>query len=321
MLSSVFLTLYSHLHPQNNNLISTIQHTQLTNAAWKFVKNFGLLLGYTIISLLLLVLVMYVMYAVVHGQLQSESYGPEGLGDDIFYKAAETIVLLTFFAKRGTLKLNYRRILNTKPAILLKAGNGIVLAVVALLFITGVMLVFDAVHLTYNPSYSIMQIGLYFVLFVLVGFSEEFLIRGVWLEYLSKHHSRVTAIITSSLVFACLHLANNGITWLSFVNLFLAGVCLAQIYLLTKNIWLATFFHLGWNFFQGPILGFAVSGLPMASVFVQPAQHTANMINGGAFGLEGSILDTVVSLVIIVVLEARARKENPEVRARNQEIN
>jgi len=266
------------------------------------LKDFGTLFGYTFLFLLITGVAQYFMYCVAHWSMPGTGFGSEGLGDDLFFKAAECIILLAFFARRRTLRLNYTRILHLKPALVLHANRGFAFATLSIVFITGLMMAFGAVHLAYNPAYSLREVLLYFLLFILVGFSEEFLMRGIWVEYLLKRHSKAIAVIISSLVFACLHLGNPGVTLLAFVNLILAGVILAQLYLFTKNLWLAVFFHLGWNFFQGPVLGFAVSGLPMHSIFLQPANITQNLLNGGSFGLEGSVIETMVTALMAVGL-------------------
>jgi membrane protease YdiL (CAAX protease family) len=264
------------------------------------LKDIGTLLGYSLLYILLTGCAHYVLYLVTHWDTPADfGTDKEGLGDVLFYKIAEIIVLLTFFAKRGTLRLNYNRILSLKPAKLLKGSRGFGYAALCIVFITGLMMAFGAVRLAYNPAFNGGEVLMFFLIFITVGFYEEFLMRGIWLEYLLKRHSTFTAVTVSSLVFAALHLGNNNVTLLAFVNLILAGITLAQLYLFTKNLWLAAFFHLGWNFFQGPVLGFAVSGLPMHSIFIQPGNTSPSLLNGGAFGLEGSVIETIVTGLMV----------------------
>lgn len=274
------------------------------------LKDFGALFGYTLLCLIMMGCSEYLLFAVGHWNLNITGFGEKDALDSLFFKAADTIVLLTFYAKRRTLNLNYNRILSLKPAKFLKANQGIGFAALAIFFITGLMIALGAVHLAYNPAYSMAEISIYFLLFILVGINEEFLMRGIWTEYLLKRHSKVTAVAISSGVFAVLHLFNPDVTSLSFFNLILAGVLLSQLYMLTKNIWLAALFHLGWNFFQGPVLGFSVSGLPMHSIFIQPYKPIDNVINGGAFGLEGSVITTVVLLGITAWLGMQLKCNN-----------
>jgi len=265
------------------------------------LKDVGVLTGYVILFILLVGCVQYGLYLTQHWDAPDDfNLGDESLGNMLLNRIIETIVLLAFFAKRGTLKLNYKRILGLRSTRFLKGNRGFGYAALTIFFITGVMMAFGVVRLSYNPAFSTGDILLYFLLFIAVGFNEEFLMRGIWLEYLLKRHSTFMAVAISSLVFAAMHLANPNITMLAFINLILAGITLAQLYLFTKNIWLAAFFHLGWNFFQGPVLGFAVSGLPMQSIFSQSHNIGSVFLNGGAFGLEGSVIETVVTGLMAV---------------------
>jgi membrane protease YdiL (CAAX protease family) len=266
------------------------------------LKDLGALLGYSLIYIALVGFSEYLLFEAVHWGENVVFPGSVQIFDHLLFKAIDVIVLLTFFAKRKTLNLNYSRILRLDKRSILNASWGIVFSALSIFIITAIMIACKAVNLIYNPSYSTSGVILSFILFILVGFGEEFLMRGIWMEYLLKRHSKFTAVALSSGIFAALHLMNPNVTALSFLNLILAGVLLAQLYLLTKNIWLATLFHLGWNFFQGPVLGFAVSGLPMQSVFSQTVKGGHNFINGGAFGLEGSIIDTGVAVVTITLL-------------------
>ncbi|WP_345947776.1 CPBP family intramembrane glutamic endopeptidase [Mucilaginibacter sp. PAMB04274] len=277
----------------------------MKNILLSILKDFGILFGYTLIYILILGIGSYAFELVT--RFDGRRLGTFLL-DDVFLKASETIILLTFFFKRRTLRLNYSRILRFKTNKLLFANQGFGFAALLIFFITGLMMAFGAVHVYFNAAYSVAELGIYFILFILVGFNEEFLMRGIWVEYLRIRHSDFTAIVISSGVFAALHLFNPNVTALSFLNLLLAGVILAQLYLLTKNIWLATLFHLSWNFFQGPVLGFSVSGLSMHSIFTQPGKQADDIVNGGAFGLEGSVITTLVLLLFSFALYQKLKR-------------
>jgi len=272
-----------------------------TNYFVVLLKDIWALLKYCILFALLVGCVQYSLYLATHWDTPgSFGSGEKGLDHELLSHIIQTLVLLAFFAKRGTLQLSYSRILSLQPTQFLKGNLGFGYAALVIIFITGVMIAFGAVRLSFNPAFSTAQILTYFLLFIAIGFNEEFLMRGIWLEYLLKRHSTFVAIAISSLVFAALHLGNPNVTLVAFINLILAGITLAQLYLFTKSIWLAAFFHLGWNFFQGPVLGFAVSGFSMQSIFFQPHNTGSTLLNGGAFGLEGSVIETVVTGLMAV---------------------
>ncbi|HAH22665.1 MAG TPA: CPBP family intramembrane metalloprotease [Prolixibacteraceae bacterium] len=134
--------------------------------------------------------------------------------------------------------------------------------------------------------------------FVLVACSEELFLRGYILNNLMKSMNPMVALLVSSVFFSLLHILNDNFSWLAFLNILLAGILIGQPYLYTKRLWLPIGLHLGWNFFQGPIFGFNVSGHVTSSLFTQ--SRTADTIwNGGPFGFEASVLSLVFQTMAI----------------------
>jgi hypothetical protein len=62
--------------------------------------------------------------------------------------------------------------------------------------------------------------------------------------------------------------------------------------------------HLTWNFFQGPIFGFEVSGIESESIINQSVTGS-DYITGGEFGFEGSLLATALIIVLILFLDKK----------------
>jgi membrane protease YdiL (CAAX protease family) len=150
----------------------------------------------------------------------------------------------------------------------------------------------------FDPSTLFVSFGM----MALIAFSEEMIFRGYILgNLLDSLSNKWIALILSGILFAAFHFTNPGIHTLAFVNLFLAGLLLGINYIYTRNLWFSFLFHLSWNFFQGPILGFRVSGLTLPSLLVAEPKGDL-FITGGEFGLEGSILTTTVSVITLCVL-------------------
>ncbi len=139
-------------------------------------------------------------------------------------------------------------------------------------------------------------------LLMLIAFSEELVFRGYILNnLLESFPNKWIALVVSAVLFATFHITNPGMNSLAFANLFLAGLLLGINYIHTKNLWFSFLFHLSWNFFQGPLLGFNVSGLHLPSLL--QLQTTGDpLITGGDFGLEGSMLNTAVSFTAFFLL-------------------
>jgi membrane protease YdiL (CAAX protease family) len=128
-----------------------------------------------------------------------------------------------------------------------------------------------------------------FVTFVLVGFSEEVLSRGWVLQVLERGRGTRAAVIGSALVFAILHGFNPDFGLTALLGLFLAGLLLAQAYLVTRQLWLPIALHLSWNFSEGPLFGFPVSGLP-ANGLLHVTPIGPDVVTGGAFGPEAGLV-------------------------------
>ena len=119
------------------------------------------------------------------------------------------------------------------------------------------------------------------------------------------------AIAVSSVMFACLHLSNPGISVLAFINLVLFGV-FAGVYMLKRgNIWGVCAIHSLWNFVQGNFYGINVSGMSeMTSIFKMTSVESKTILNGGEFGLEGGLGVTVVCVLGILVMLCTKTKES-----------
>ena len=73
--------------------------------------------------------------------------------------------------------------------------------------------------------------------FLIQGMAEEVLCRGYFLVSCARRHSLWAAVLANSLLFAALHLANDGISPLAFVNLTLFGVFASVYFIKSGNIW------------------------------------------------------------------------------------
>jgi membrane protease YdiL (CAAX protease family) len=143
---------------------------------------------------------------------------------------------------------------------------------------------------------------------IIVAFSEELVFRGYILQNLMSSMNKWLALVYTSLLFALFHLNNPGMNILSLINIFFAGLLLGVNYIFTKNLWFSIFFHFAWNFSQGSILGYKVSGVSLKSLFEQQLNGHP-LITGGSFGFEGSLISGLLSLASIIVLGWVYRKK------------
>jgi hypothetical protein len=135
-----------------------------------------------------------------------------------------------------------------------------------------------------------------FATYLLVAFSEEVFARGWVFQVLEQGRGTRVAVIGSAAIFALLHAFNPGFGLTALLGLFLAGLLFAQAYIVTRQLWLPIALHLSWNFSEGPLFGFPVSGLPGEGLLtVRPTGP--ELITGGAFGPEAGLV-VIVGIVI-----------------------
>ena len=141
--------------------------------------------------------------------------------------------------------------------------------------------------------------GLFIMIIVAIG--EEIVFRGYILNNLLQSVNRWLALAISALLFAMMHSNNPEVTIISVLNLFVAGILLGLNYIFTRNLYFTILLHTSWNFLQGPVLGFPVSGVQLESV-LHPEVKGNEFITGGGFGLEGSLLTAMLIAVAILIL-------------------
>ena len=174
----------------------------------------------------------------------------------------------------------------------------------ALAFIGGLFLILWLVGAINITGYVGFKPGVFIVSMMLfmAAFDEELIFRGYILNNMMDSTSnRWVALAGSSLLFALLHSGNPSVwsTWVPMTELFAAGFILGISYTFTKNLWFPTFFHFGWNFFQG-LFGFEISGINVDSWKMISHENTGNVpdiVSGGAFGIEGSVITLSCTII------------------------
>ncbi len=129
-----------------------------------------------------------------------------------------------------------------------------------------------------------------------VAWWEELVFRGYFFQNLIAGMGLMSAIIISSLVFGLTHIMNPDGTVMGGILIALITPQLIYAYLKTGQLWLPMGLHLGWNFFQASIFGFAASGQESPSMISQ-SPVGPEWLSGGEFGAEGSVLIIPVTIL------------------------
>ena len=175
-------------------------------------------------------------------------------GDDFFKNALMGLCLGTFLVCTGTL----------------------------LMYFMGVV---EWIDITAGTSPLILSAGS----LMMVAVGEELVFRGYILRNLMKSFNRWIALIVSAALFTIVHASNPDVEWVALINTFLGGLLTGITFMYTRSLWLPVFFHFSWNYIQGPVLGFDVSGIGFRTLLVLETNGN-ELMNGGNYGFEGSVI-------------------------------
>ena len=203
---------------------------------------------------------------------------------------------------------NFERVFVVKNNLLsgFLKGTGIGLALI--LACTGLMFINGNVDFFYT-KFEVSSILSYLIFFIFVGISEEFVFRTFPLVVFAERYKIWVSIFLNGLLFGLIHISNPNFSVFAMINITLCGIVFALITLQKRNIWWSVGMHFGWNFCQGTLLGFKVSGIDAPGLMVSRPVGNATF-SGGNFGIEGSVLCTFI-LVLYLVWLIRKQKVEP----------
>jgi membrane protease YdiL (CAAX protease family) len=180
------------------------------------------------------------------------------------------------------------------------AGITMMFATVALVYSVG------GVSFELDPQRSLQVLSYGFYLFLLGSLFEEILHRGFIFQRLIDGIGVWGAQLLIASLFTFGHWGNPGMEGstqiFSSIDLFLGSIILGLAYIKTRSLALPIGIHLGWNWMQGNVLGFGVTGHEQAGWFKPVFQGMEEWVTGGDFGPEASIFSVVVSIIGLVIL-------------------
>jgi len=181
---------------------------------------------------------------------------------------------------------------------------GFVLGVfVGISMITIVFLIEYGLGLVHVKVNSVIEVK--FVIYGLlaslsVAFMEELVFRGYFLQSVLPSLGEEPSFLISSIAFGLMHIFNPNVNFLAIVVISVIGVLLAICYLKTRTLYMPMGLHFAWNFFEGYIYGFPISGNKVEGVLVTMVEG-ATWLTGGEFGPEGSLIGLIISLVVTLI--------------------
>ena len=245
---------------------------------------------------------MFIVHEALYQHIEFIFSPFSGYATSIFFRFCNLLILILFIQQfrqhcKGVSFAETTLVTSCDRRVLLGFGC---LGMISLMFVAILLASLGLSEHTFT-EFSAQNIIELLVLLLLSATFEQTLINGVFLATLLKKIRPRIALLLTGALFCYLHLDNRGYSALAAINTFLAGYLFGVIFLKTQSIWPAIAFHFGWNTSQSLLLGFNVSGNSVDSIVT--TQLTGNaLITGGYYGPEGSVLTTVVNLIVILAL-------------------
>ena len=151
-------------------------------------------------------------------------------------------------------------------------------------------------------------IGPAFLLWLAVGVLEEIEFRGLVYRLCCAVFGTWAAIVVSGGLFGLVHGMDPGATPMALTSVAIAGLMLGAAFALTGRLWFPIGIHAGWNFAEGSLFGTAVSGNNTGATAIRAKLAGAELLTGGRFGPEASIVTVIVLLVATAILLWRVAK-------------
>lgn len=218
------------------------------------------------------------------------------------------ISLLVFFRVKVIEKRSLSSIGFNKNNWLKKYSLGFLIGLAMMSIIVLILLPFGYITIEKNPIQPVGVSAIASVLVILFGWiiqgaTEEIVTRGWLLNILSTKYNIGVGLLISSTLFGLMHLTNPNVNYIAVINIVLVGLFYGLYVIKTNDLWAVCGMHSAWNFAQGNIFGFKVSGLDVSvGSLIDLNLVGSDFVTGGIFGPEAGITATFILLASIGIL-------------------
>lgn len=218
------------------------------------------------------------------------------------------ISLLVFFRVKVIEKRSLSSIGFNKNNWLKKYSLGFLIGLAMMSIIVLILLPFGYITVDKNPIQPVGVSAIASVLVILFGWiiqgaTEEIVTRGWLLNILSTKYNIGVGLLISSTLFGLMHLTNPNVNYIAVINIILVGLFYGLYVIKTNDLWAVCGMHSAWNFAQGNLFGFEVSGLDVSvGSLIDLNLVGSDFVTGGIFGPEAGITATFILLASIGIL-------------------
>ena len=218
------------------------------------------------------------------------------------------ISLLVFFRVKVIEKRSFSSIGFNKNNWLKKYSLGFLIGLAMMSIIVLILFPFGYITVEKNPIQPVGISAIASVLVILLGWiiqgaTEEIVTRGWLLNVLSTKYNIGVGLLISSTLFGLMHLTNPNVNYIAVINIILVGLFYGLYVIKTNDLWAVCGMHSAWNFAQGNIFGFKVSGLDVSvGSLIDLNLVGSDFVTGGIFGPEAGITATFILIASIGIL-------------------
>lgn len=219
-----------------------------------------------------------------------------------------TISSLVFFRVKVIERRSLSSIGLNKNNWLKKYLLGFFIGLVMMSIIVLILLSFGYITIEKNPIQPVGVSAISSILVILFGWiiqgaTEEIVTRGWLLNVLSNKYNIGVGLLISSTLFGLMHLSNPNVNYIAVINIILVGLFYGFYVIKTNDLWAVCGMHTAWNFAQGNLFGFEVSGIDVSvGSLIDLNLVGSDFVTGGIFGPEAGIVATFILLVSIGIL-------------------
>ena len=242
-------------------------------------------------------LLLYILLSIFFFDISS-AMGHESSVSSVLDRIMDVLAITfsVYFVRRWVDKRSFKSLgvkISRQTLIDIFAGISITFLMMAAIFYVMLglgWLTFNGFAWQFDPISTVLSsVCTFFIIFIFVGWNEELFSRGYQLQTIASGLNLFWGAVLSAAVFGVIHLRNPHATWVSTTGIFFAGIFFAYAYIRTRQLWLPIGLHIGWNFFEGVVFGFPVSGLgiyPLTRLQVIGPE----LWTGGPFGPEAGLI-------------------------------
>jgi membrane protease YdiL (CAAX protease family) len=185
--------------------------------------------------------------------------------------------------------------------------------ILGFVWLAGVILpLFLLGNLTLGEKHTVSYLWIWFISALLNAAMQEYLIRGYLLVLLKDKYNIFVAVIITTIIFTAMHGGAFEAGAIAVFNVISMSVFVSLLLVYTKSLLAAILVHFIWNGVGCMIFGIVSLAGDYPSLW-NGVLSGDSFISGGAAKLEGSIVVSIVNLLLIIFMGYKIKRRSKQV--------